>query len=180
MFHKLTATRLAPARIWLGPDCINDPIEGDRRVPGRLWPVSDWESRALALAPANTRLLVGDQARPSTRDELDWRTLSDEVRAVPVSAFMSLTPLLGQHQIRLIHFGVEIEPFSEPLAGASTGLTSLISTRGLVLDATGCKAVDDEAFRASREQLRAAYSDLHRYFQQTAAHTNIQRIFKGY
>jgi hypothetical protein len=179
------AMRLAPVPIWLDRDCINEPIEGDRRVPGFIWPAAQLEPRALALAPANTKFLVGSadwaaQADSSGREGLDWRRLHDDLKAVPARGFMSLTPELGVHHIRLVHFGVEIDSFKESLPGASTGLVSLISTQGLQLDATGCKVVDDSAFKARREQLGKAYGALFKFFESTAAHTNIVRIFKGY
>ncbi|MBS2035138.1 hypothetical protein JST97_09115 [bacterium] len=172
--------RLSPVPIWLRRDCINDGLEGDRRVPGWIWPTLEWDPRGLALAPANVRLLLGDEARPVDSSELDWRHLQPEIRAVPAGAFMSLTPEVGTHQLRLVHFGVELEGIRESLPGATTGLVSVISTTGLVLDATGCKPVEDAAFQARREQLNRAYQALLKHFQATAAHTNIVRLFKGY
>lgn len=45
--------RLAPARVWLKSDLINDPSEGDRRVPSWLWACPQGDPQSLAIHPAS-------------------------------------------------------------------------------------------------------------------------------
>lgn len=183
------AFHLAPARIWLGQDCINDPQEGDRRVPSWLWQAPRLGPRTLAIQPAGPKLKVtppeetcgwGCEATAQERDSLDWVRLHEGVRCLPSWGLISLTPDLGLHKIRLVHFGVEIDSLQLPLSTPASGASSILSTSGLQLDATGCKLVQDAVWKNRCQQLEHAYQELYRFFASTASQLNIVRLFKGY
>ena len=183
------AFHLSPALIWLDRDCINEPGEGDRRVPGWLWQAPALGPRSLALEPRSPRVKVtapqefcswGLEASLQERDGLDWLQLHPGVRCLPCWGFVTLTPDLGVHQVRLIHFGVELDSVQVPLPGAASGADSLASTAGLQLDAGGCKVVQDAAWQKRCEQLGRAYQELYKFFASSNSQLNIVRLFKGY
>lgn len=183
------AFHLAPARVWLDRDCINDPNEGDRRVPGWLWQAPSLGPRTLAVHPASPKLKVtpaeescswGCEAQARERETLDWVQLHQDVRCLPCWGWSSLTPEIGLHKVRLVHFGVEIDPVQLPLSASGSGAVSLLSTAGLQLDATGCKVAQDAAWQKRAEQLGRAYQELYKFFARSAPQLNIVRLFKGY
>ncbi|MBN9417670.1 MAG: hypothetical protein J0I12_19625 [Candidatus Eremiobacteraeota bacterium] len=181
------AFRLAPARVWLDRECVHDPREGDRRVPGWVWLAPSLSPRTLAILPASSRLLVGKAQDPcdwsaggGEQDQLDWCELHEETRCLPCWGMLTLTPEVSRHQLRLLHFGVEIQMLSQSVPAAASGFQSILSTSGLQLDAGGCCVVQDTAWQNRCRQLELAYQELYKFFASTAPHLNIARLFKGY
>lgn len=183
------AFHLAPARIWLNRDLVNDPLEGDRRVPSWLWRASRLGPRTLALQPAGPKwkLTAAEdvcsweaEASAQDQDTVNWVPLHDGVRCLPAWGMVTLTPELGVHKVRLVHFGVEIEALTLALATAASGACSILSTCRLQLDVGGCRVVQDAAWQKRCEQVGRAYHDLYRFFARTAPQLNIARVFKGY
>ena len=183
------AFHLAPARVWLDRDCINDPSEGDRRVPSWLWQASSLGPRTLALQPVSPKLKVTAaeercswdcDAQAQEREALEWLPLYQDVRCLPCWGLVTLTPDIGLHKVRLVHFGVEIDPLQAPMSTPASGALSILSTSGLQLDASGCKVVEDAIWQKRCEQLGHAYQDLYKFFARTAPQLNIVRLFKGY
>ena len=172
-----TLVRLAPARVWLNSDLINDPHEGDRRVPSWLWDCPQLEPHSLAIQPASPQILLGDQATTVSKENLDWFQFNEEVRCISCSAYQTLTGDIGQHQLRLVHFGVEIQGLKRPFPSIASGLLSLTSTRGLKLDPSGCTIVQDEALKQRWQQLETTYPTLYSLFP---SHLNVARVLKGY
>ena len=182
-----SAFRLAPARVWLGQECVNDPREGDRRVPARAWLAPALSPRTMAVLPASPRLLVSEVqevcdwgAQGAETDHLAWCELHEDTSCLPCWGWMTLTPEVARHHMRLVHFGVEIEVLKADLPGAASGLESVLSTSALQLDAGGCRVVQDSAWQNRCQRLEQAYQDLYKFFASTAPHPNIVRLFKGY
>ncbi len=182
------AFRLAPARVWLNRNLVNDPVEGDRRVPGFVWRASSLGARTFAVRPASPKWKLtpaeevcswGTEASIQDRETVDWLRLHEEVSCLPVWGMVTLTPELGVHKVRLIHYGVEIEAHTVALDSAASGATSILSTSGLVLDG-GYKVVQDPIWHKRCEQVARAYQDLYRFFARNAPQLNIARVFKGY
>lgn len=180
------AFRLAPARVWLERDCVHEPAEGDRRVPAWLWPAPGLSARSLALAPTTRQVLLapveaeclwGSQAESA---EPVWSRLVEEVDCIPSWGMVTLTPEVGQHRLRLVHFGVEVTGLQRELPGASSGCQSILTTSGLRLDDLGREVVQDAAWIRRVCQLEQVHQELYRFFARGAPHSNIVRLFKGY
>jgi len=169
--------RLAPARIWLNQDLINDPGEGDRRVPSWLFPCPQLEPGSLAIHPASPQLLLGAEATAVAKENLEWVRIHEDVRCIPSTAYQTLTGEIGQHQLRLVHLGVEIEGLKRAFPSIASGLLSLSSTQGLKLDPSGCTILPDEALKQRWQQLENNYAKLYSLFP---AHLNVARVLKGY
>lgn len=183
------AFHLAPARIWLNRELVNDPAEGDRRVPCWVWRAARLEPRSLALLPASPRWMLSApqevcsweaEAVVQERETLEWVELHEGLRCLPAWGMVTLTPELGSHKLRLVHFGVKIEALTISLPSTISGATTILSTSGLRLDATGCRVLQDAAWQKRCEQVQLVYEDLYRFFARTATQLNMTRVFKGY